>query len=275
MSWEYLRREARRIENELDAKLLAYSKLSYSFSAPQHTTNAHHNNNNSSSSTHAKSTDGGLSHGSSGGLDQRQTSRDLAISSEHMEVELDALLAQLADVIVAMGRLTGGEGAGGLNNSHSTPVSVMNHTLQRHEEILADHQRDFRRTRKTMMVAREQAELFSGAGANGSRGMDNNSGAMSGDRLQDASLQAERASLASAASMADSSVGQGLSLRDELFKQRAAFASMMDRMETMGQSVPALNALIGQIKRRKKRDVLIFAFVLAALVFCTAFWKLL
>ena len=67
---------------------------------------------------------------------------------------------------------------------------------------------------------------------------------------------------------ADNVIGVGLRVREDLEKQRGAFKGMMGRIEGMNEGLPGVNRLIAQIRRKKKRDVLIMAFVVAL---CLAF----
>lgn len=87
-------------------------------------------------------------------------------------------------------------------------------------------------------------------------------------------LRAERTALAGAGAAADAATGAGLALKEDLERQRAAFAAMVDRMDTMSDNMPGVNRMIGQIRRKKKRDVLIIALVVAVLLFFTLSWKL-
>lgn len=73
---------------------------------------------------------------------------------------------------------------------------------------------------------------------------------------------------------ADAALNAGAALREDLERQRQTFASMVARMDAVGERVPGINRLIGQIRRKKKRDVMVMALVVATLVFLTGLWKL-
>lgn len=72
----------------------------------------------------------------------------------------------------------------------------------------------------------------------------------------------------------DAALSAGAALREDLERQRQTFASMVARMDAVGERVPGINRLIGQIRRKKKRDVMVMALVVATLVFLTGLWKL-
>lgn len=87
-------------------------------------------------------------------------------------------------------------------------------------------------------------------------------------------LHAERTALSGAGAAADAATGAGIALKEDLERQRAAFAAMVDRMDTMSDGMPGVNRMIGQIRRKKKRDVMIVALVVAVCLFFTLGWKL-
>lgn len=185
---------------------------------------------------------------------------DLA-AVEHMTGEMEVLLSRLQGVVDGM--------QSSLKTSSSAPPPALAHTLQRHSEILHDYSQEFRKTRGSVTSIRERADLLNGGRSEKARA------AIAGGALGTSteSLQAERASLSAAQSGADSAVQTGLSLKEDLERQRAMFASMVERMETMSEGMPAVNRLIGQIKRKKKRDMYILGGVIAFLLFVTFSWK--
>ena len=174
-----------------------------------------------------------------------------ANAAEEMTADMDALLTQLSAVVDSMSEL------------QATPSLA--HTLQRHTEILHDYNNEFRKTRASITSLKEHAELLSGAerprvvATGGGAGLD--------------SLYKERTSIAMASSGADAAIETGLNLKEDLDRQRAMFASIMERVDTMSEGLPTVNRLIGQIKRKKKRDVLIMAAVVSTLLFITFSWK--
>lgn len=174
-----------------------------------------------------------------------------AHAAEDMTADMDALLTQLSAVVDSMSEL------------QASPS--LSHTLQRHTEILHDYNNEFRKTRASITSLKEHAELLSGAErprvvtSTAGAGLD--------------SLYKERTSIAMASSGADTAIQTGLNLKEDLDRQRAMFASMVERMETMSEGLPVVNRLIGQIRRKKKRDVLIFAAIVSTLLFITFSWK--
>lgn len=146
------------------------------------------------------------------------------------------------------------------------------HMVARHADILRDYTAEFHRTRRALSAAREAAdglagargELLGVAAASAAGG----AGAVAGG------LYAERASLSSAGAGADAALSAGAALREDLERQRQTFVSMVARMDAVGERVPGINRLIGQIRRKRKRDLLVMAAVVAILLFLTGVWML-
>lgn len=173
-----------------------------------------------------------------------------------MTADMDSLLARLRAVVDAM-----------TANASGAPPTLA-HTLTRHTEILHDYAQEFRKTRSTIKSHKEHAELMSGSTTPNKM---TSTSSLPGAGMD--ALYAERASISAATSGADTAISTGLSLKEDLDRQRAMFASMVERMETMSEGLPAVNRLIGQIRRKKKRDVLIMASIVSVLLFITFSWK--
>lgn len=286
-SYESLRKEARRLETEIDSKLVDYSKLLANANATVNTRASSFDNLRVGDGTQrtqapplvssslpalrarpmSSLTSAESSHPNTAALQRRPaaTSREATLSSalnaaESSTAELEALLARLSSVVDA---LAAGEGSGAPAASQAHRA----HTVQRHSEILHDYNKEFRKTRKSVASLRDSAELFSGAT------VPRQSPPQASVSAADA-LHAERVALAGASTAAESAAGAGMSLKEDLERQRAMFASMVERMETMSEGIPAVNRLIGQIRRKKKRDVLILSAVIASLLLVTFSWKL-
>lgn len=208
--------------------------------------------------------------------------RDAAAAAEAMTVDMESSLSKLSAVLDAMTSLHASSSAassasllGGSGGPAGAPSPAVAHTLQRHSEILHDYQQEFRKTRSSIASLREHADLLAGASAAAAadRAARSASSALDGGPAALDALYKERASISSATSGADTAIATGMSLKEDLDRQRAMFASMVERMETMSEGLPAVNRLIGQIRRKKKRDVLIFGAVVSTLLFVTFSWK--
>lgn len=187
-------------------------------------------------------------------------------AAEHICTEVEGLLARLAAAVDAMSRAQSATGAAAVGGGGG----ASRHAVARHADILRDYTSEFRRTQRALVAAREAADGLAGARAEllGGGGGGGGSSAVAGG------LYAERSSLSAASAGADAALSAGAALREDLERQRQTFASMVARMDAVGERVPGINRLIGQIRRKKKRDVMVMALVVATLVFLTGLWKL-
>ncbi|XP_036622875.1 Golgi SNAP receptor complex member 1 isoform X2 [Trichosurus vulpecula] len=129
--WEDLRKQARQLENELDLKLVSFSKLCTSYS-------------------HSSARDGRR--------DSSDTTPLLNGSSqdrmfETMAVEIEQLLARLTGVNDKMAEYTNSAGVPSLN-------AALMHTLQRHRDILQDYTHEFHKTKANFLAIRERENLM-------------------------------------------------------------------------------------------------------------------
>ncbi|TMS13976.1 Golgi SNAP receptor complex member 1 [Larimichthys crocea] len=127
--WEDLRKQARQLENELDLKLVSFSKLCTSYS--------------SSSSRDQRARD---SRSDSGG-----SSQDNMLVA--MTTELEQLLANLTAVNNRMAEYTNTPGT-------SSQHAALMHTLQRHRDILQDYTHEFHKTKSNFLSLREREDLL-------------------------------------------------------------------------------------------------------------------
>lgn len=120
--WEELRKESRRLENEIDLKLVSFGKLGSSYS-------------------------------------HRDTSSDASgiASSGHvfdtMALEIEQLLAKLRSVNGALN-----EYVSSVNSS--SPATALHHTLRRHNDILQDYTQEFNRTKSNILAQRQREDLL-------------------------------------------------------------------------------------------------------------------
>ncbi|KAG5042125.1 hypothetical protein AAZX31_03G026700 [Glycine max] len=120
--WEELRKEARKIEGDLDVKLSSYAKLG------------------------ARFTQGG-----SGYVDSGSPPIGSSRSWKSMEMEIQSLLEKLLDINDSMSRCAASAG----------PATSVTQKLARHRDILHEFTQEFRRIKGNINSMREHAELLS------------------------------------------------------------------------------------------------------------------
>ncbi|KAK4812190.1 hypothetical protein QYF61_009082 [Mycteria americana] len=124
-----LRKQARQLENELDLKLVSFSKLCTSYSSTR-----------------------------DGRRDSSDTTPLLNGSSqdrmfETMAVEIEQLLGKLTGINDKMAEYTNSAGVPSLN-------AALMHTLQRHRDILQDYTHEFHKTKANFLAIRERENLL-------------------------------------------------------------------------------------------------------------------
>ncbi|KNC98371.1 uncharacterized protein SPPG_06079 [Spizellomyces punctatus DAOM BR117] len=231
-TWETLRRQARHLENEIEAKLVQYSKL-------------------------------GSGTGTSGfassvaGVASSSAARSPG-STKGAELELDHLLAKLTSVVNSMA-----QSLDSVPSSVPTNPSMM-HMLQRHRDILYDYSKEFKRTKANITAARDHADLLSSVRE------DISSYRSPGMGMQDY-LLTERGKIDGSHRMADEVLEQAYTTRAELHDQRSVLYNTRGRMGGVLARFPLVNDLISRIGAKKRRDSLIMAGVISFCV-CFLVW---
>ncbi|CAI5511915.1 unnamed protein product [Closterium sp. Naga37s-1] len=199
--WEDLRKDARRVESEVDHRLAAYSKLGAAFAL-------------ASSSTAA------------GSLPDPS-------EAQIREGEIEALLQQLASLNDAMGACAAAGGAGGGSSE------LQAHTLTRHNNILLEFSREFARTRAAVTTNLERAQLLGVFGkAGGREGGGTGSSAGAEVLSETARLLNERTSIHSALSQADDVIKQAYATSSSLAQQRSLLGGTFSKVTLLGNRIP-------------------------------------
>jgi len=123
-NWEGLRKQARALENDIDLKLVTFSKLGTNYSRAQS----------------QESDKQPLLNNDDTGLDSLQS-------------EIDSLLASLSQVNEEMSGYAAGVG--------EARSAAIHHTLQRHSEILQDYRQEFKKTSSNIASILEREDLLS------------------------------------------------------------------------------------------------------------------
>ncbi|KAH9733170.1 Golgi SNAP receptor complex member 1-2 [Citrus sinensis] len=195
--WEELRKEARKIEGDLDVKLSSYAKLG------------------------ARFTQGGY-------VDTGSPTVGSGRSWKSMEMEIQSLLEKLLDINDAMSRCA----------ASAAPTTSVTQKLARHRDILHEFTQEFRRIKGNINSMREHAELLSSVR----------------DDISEYKI--------------DDVISQAQTTRTVLGSQRALFGDVQGKVKVLSDKFPIIRGLLGSIRRRRSRDTLILAAVIAG---CTLF----
>ncbi|XP_028321421.1 Golgi SNAP receptor complex member 1 [Gouania willdenowi] len=226
--WEDQRKQARQLENELDLKLVSFSKLCTSYSS---------------------SRDGRRSDTSDTTPLLNNSTQDRMFDT--MSVEIEQLLAKLTAVNNKMAEYANTAGT----TSHN---AALMHTLQRHRDILQDYTNEFHKTKGNFLAIREREDLLgsvrkdietykSGSGVN--------------NRRTELFLK-EHDHLRNSDRLMDDTISIAMATKENMTSQRGMLKSIQSRVNTLANRFPTINNLIQRINLRKRRDSLILGSVI-------------
>ncbi|XP_013778130.1 Golgi SNAP receptor complex member 1-like [Limulus polyphemus] len=223
--WEDLRRQARQLENDIDLKLVSFSKLGTTF----------------------------------GTRDYKNEDLDTvpllsSTNSDHMfdsmALDIEQLLSKLSDINDKMSDYAQTQGV-------SMPNSTLLHTQQRHREILQDYCHEFQKTKTNIQARREREELLGSV----RRDIDSYKNSSSLNRRADVYVK-EHEHIRSSDRMVDEQISIAMRTKDELRSQRNAFKSIQTKITTFANRFPMINSLVQRINLRKRRDSIILGSVI-------------
>ncbi|OWF55118.1 Golgi SNAP receptor complex member 1 [Mizuhopecten yessoensis] len=192
--WEDLRKQARQLENEIDLKLVSFSKLGTNYSA--------HNEFGSESAPLINKT-----------------------SSEHMfetmAMEIEQLVSKLQEINDRMADYT-------QNISMSSPSAALLHTLQRHRDILQDYTHEFQKTKANITAIREREDLM-GSVQRDISAYKNSSGL---NRRSELYLK-EHDHIRNSERMIDEQISVAMMTKDNMGSQKKMLSSISQRMNTV------------------------------------------
>uniref|UniRef100_A0A0B7BTX1 Golgi SNAP receptor complex member 1 n=1 Tax=Arion vulgaris TaxID=1028688 RepID=A0A0B7BTX1_9EUPU len=221
--WEDLRRQARQIENEVDLKLVSFSKLGTTYSS------------------------------------HKEYESDTApllnkASSEHMfdtmAMEISQLLSKLTEINGRMVEYI-------QNTSSSSPSSALLHTLQRHRDILQDYSHEFQKITTNITAMKDREDLL------GSVRRDISSYKNSGlNRRSDLYLK-EHDHIRNSERLVDEQINIAIATKENLQSQGRFLTSVTHKMNTFVNRFPVVNSLVQRIHFRRRRDSIIISIVIA------------
>jgi len=225
-NWEDLRRQARRLENELDNKLVSFSKLGSNVSKSRMADDDKTPLLNSSSSEHMVET---------------------------MAMEIEQLLTKLTGTNDHLSELS---------DTGKIHGPAMIHTIQRHREILQDYNREFRKVKTNIHTHMEREDLLGSV----RRDIDayNNAGGVN-NRRQDLYLK-EHEHLRNSDRLVDQAIEIAMVTKENIGNQRKMFKGITTRMNNLANRFPAINSIVQKINLRKRRDSIILAGVISTCI---------
>lgn len=149
-----------------------------------------------------------------------------------------------------------------------TSSALKQNNLALLRDKLASHKRDLSRLRTSLSSARDRANLLSNVRSDIDEYRAQNPAAAEAEYMLE-----ERDRIDNSHRMADSVLSQAYAVNENFLVQRETLANINRRITTAAGKVPGLNALIGKISAKKRRDGIIMG-VFIAFCFITFWWFL-
>ncbi|KAK9467378.1 snare region anchored in the vesicle membrane C-terminus-domain-containing protein [Lipomyces arxii] len=186
-------------------------------------------------------------------------------STDELEAErgLEKVLAKREEVLASLTRL--------LDSEQITSATKLHH-LQRHKEILTEHQKELARLKGVIQYERQHANLLSSV-RNDIDSFRSTSGGPVDPRQEAEYMLNERSRIDNSNSMVDSILSQAYATREEFGLQRQMLASIQRRVTTSASRIPGINTIISKINTRKKRDSLIIATLISTCILILFFLR--
>lgn len=237
--FDVLRREATKLERNLEDKIARYHALAQKIQvdAPL---------------THTSSSTAGSRSGTSESLDAAENGTANPADEKQLANDINRTLSALNELI----------------NTKMAPTAEKSNKAQhallvkRYREILFDSTNDFKKTSGAIHRKRESMELFSGAG---------NGGVAVEDPAMEQLLR-ERNAIGNSLVSASNVLGQASEIRNELRNQGKNLRGVGNKVLLIAGRIPGVNNLIDNIRRRRGRDDNVVSGTIAACILFTLWY---
>mmetsp|Transcript_20974 Transcript_20974/g.45642 ORF Transcript_20974/g.45642 Transcript_20974/m.45642 type:complete len:236 (-) Transcript_20974:338-1045(-) len=139
--------------------------------------------------------------------------------------------------------------------------------VKRYREILFDLSGDFEKSRQAHTRKIERAKLMEGANANNNR-----RNPLEVDNMGMDHLMRERSHISNSQSAAAGVINQAVEIRNDLRSQGMSLGRAQSAMGQIASSIPGINTLVEQIRRKRSKDDMIVAGVIAVCILITLFY---
>lgn len=153
-------------------------------------------------------------------------------------------------------------------SSTSTLVSHQEVLIKRYHEIHFDYNAEFRNTSTAVSRKRESMNLFKSSNGKKSGGY---------EKEQDTAVQKllkERNSIAASMKSINDVISQAFETRGTLGSQRASLTGASGGLAGIASNIPSFGRLIEGIQRKRYKESLVVALVVAVLICFTLWWLL-
>lgn len=149
-----------------------------------------------------------------------------------------------------------------------TSSALKQNNLTRHREVLQDHRRELQRLSSAIAESRDRANLLSNVRSDIDAYRASNPGAEEAEYM----LQ-ERGRIDESHNMMDGVLSQAYAINENFGLQRETLASINRRIVNVANQVPGMNALLGKIGSKKRRDGIILGVFIGVCVLLLFFLR--
>ena len=138
--------------------------------------------------------------------------------------------------------------------------------VKRYREILFDLSGDFEKSRQAHTRKMERAKLMEGASANRRKSP------LEIDNMGMDHLMRERSHISNSQSAAAAVINQAVEIRNDLRSQGFSLGRAQGAMGQIANNIPGINTLVEQIRKKRSKDDMIVAGVIASCILFTLWY---
>ena len=139
--------------------------------------------------------------------------------------------------------------------------------VKRYREILFDLSGDFEKSRQAHTRKIERAKLMEGANTNSNR-----RNPLEVDNMGMDHLMRERSHISNSQSAAAAVINQAVEIRNDLRSQGMSLGRAQSAMGQIASNIPGINTLVEHIRRKRSKDDMIVAVVIAVCILTTLWY---
>ncbi|KAL2001631.1 hypothetical protein VTN02DRAFT_1516 [Thermoascus thermophilus] len=180
---------------------------------------------------------------------------------QRIQAQLQDLLERRESLISQLSRLLDSEAT-------LTSSALKQNNLSRHREVLHDHRRELQRLTAAISETRDRVNLLTNVRSDIDAYRSSNPAAAEADYMLE-----ERGRIDNSHNMMDGVLSQAYAINESFNLQRETLASINRRVVTAASQIPGVNALIGKIGAKRRRDGIIIGVFIGFCVLALLFFR--
>lgn len=149
-----------------------------------------------------------------------------------------------------------------------TSSALKQNNLSRHREVLHDHRHELQRLTAAISETRDRVNLLTNVRSDIDAYRSSNPAAAEADYMLE-----ERGRIDNSHNMMDGVLSQAYAINESFNLQRETLASINRRIVTAASQIPGVNALIGKIGAKRRRDGIIIGVFIGFCVLALLFFR--